>query len=247
MFATVSTVAPATDVLVLAAHAVELEGLAPLLRESNAADVHSPPTSSRPPAGRASVVQLDERRVACAAVGVGLTAAGAGAARALAEHLPRAVVLIGSFGRYPHSAVGSDPCDAYVAERVKLIDAAVAQRKGAFPAPMPIDLALDRALSIALERHGARRMPALGTTLSITTDDELARALGESSGCDGENLEAIAVAHACACAGVPCAVLVACTNEVGSRGRAAWLTNHAEAARSTARILEAFLSSRAGG
>jgi len=244
MFAVVSPAAPATDVLVLAAHPVELEGLAPLLRESNAADVHSAPTSSRPPAGRASVVQLGERRVACAAVGVGLTAAGAGAARALAEHMPRTVVLMGSFGRYPHSTVGSDPCDAYVAERVKLIDVAVAQRKGSFPAPMPVDLPLDRALSIALERHGAKRMAALGTTLSITTDDELARTLGESSGCDGENLEAIAVVHACLLARVPCAVLVACTNEVGTRGRAAWLSNHTEAARTTARVLETFLNAR---
>jgi nucleoside phosphorylase len=244
MFAVVAPVAPATDVLVLAAHAVELEGLAPLLRESTAAATHSPPTSSPQPSSRASVVQLGERRVACAAVGVGLTAAGAGTARALAEHLPRAVVLMGSFGRYPHSALGSDPCEAYVAERVKLIDFAVAQRKGSFPAPMPVDLPLDRALALALERHGARRMPVLGTTLSITTDDELARALGESSGCDGENLEAIAVVHACMHARIPCAVLVACTNEVGSRGRAAWLANHAEAARTTARVLESFLNER---
>lgn len=235
MFASVSGPAPATDVLVLAAHAVELEGLAPLLRESHAAGE------------RASIVQLGERRVACSAIGVGLTAAGAGATRALLEHLPRAVVLIGSFGRYPQSALAGTPDEAYVAERVKLIDAAVAQRKGAFPAPMPTDLALDRGLSIALERHGAKRMPVLGTTASITTDDELARALGESSGCDGENLEAIAVAHACALARVPCAVLVACTNDVGSRGRTGWLANHAEAARTTARVLECFLNARAGG
>jgi nucleoside phosphorylase len=233
MFAAVSAPATATDVLVLAAHAVELEGLTPLLRESNA-----------PEPGRASVVQLDMRRVACAAIGVGLTAAGAGATRALLEHAPRAVVLIGSFGRYPHSALPSTPDHAYVAERVRLIDAAVAQHKGAFPAPMPTELELDRALAVALERHGAQRMPALATTLSITTDDALARALGESSGCDGENLEAIAVAHACALARVPCAVLVACTNDVGSQGRASWLAHHTEAARTTARILECFLNAR---
>lgn len=225
--------APATEVLVLAAHAVELEGLAPLLRESNS-----------PEAGRASVVQLGERRVACAAIGVGLTAAGAGAARAIIEHAPRAVVLIGSFGRYPHSSVVCTPDQAYVAERVRLIDASVALGKGAFPAPMPTDLELDRSLAIGLERHGAKRMSALATTPSITTDDDLGRALGESSRCDGENLEAIAVVQACVLARVPCAVLVACTNEVGSRGRTGWLANHAEAARTTARVLEAFLSSR---
>ena len=220
MFAAVQAPASITDVLVLAAHAVELEGLASL---------------------------LGTRRVACASVGVGLTAAGAGAMKALLEHAPRAVVLIGSFGRYPSSAVGGTPDDAYVAERVRLVDAAVAQKKGAFPAPMPTEVLLDRSLSIALERHGAKPMPALGTTLSITTDDELARALGEGTGCDGENLEALAVAQACAIEHVPCAVLVACTNEVGSRGRADWLAHHAEAARSTARVLEAFLHARAAG
>jgi nucleoside phosphorylase len=202
-----------TDVLVLAAHAVELEGLAPLLRESV-------------PPGRASVVQLGERRVACAAVGVGLTAAGAGTARALIEHAPRAVVLMGSFGRYPHSSLSSSPDHAYAVERVRLADAAVALGKAAFPAPMPAELALDGTLLAALERHGALRIDALATTLSITTDDELAGTLGERSGCDGENLEALAVAQACAAARVPCAV------------------HHADAARSTARVLEAFLSAR---
>ena len=103
---------------------------------------------------------------------------------------------------------------------------------------------MNGTVKLALERHGATRMPLLGTTLSITTDDELARALGESTGCDGENLEAIAVAHACMLARIPCAVLVACTNEVGSHGRAAWLAHHAEAARTTARVLEAFLNER---
>jgi nucleoside phosphorylase len=231
MFACVSTATPKTDVLVLAAHAVELEGLAPLLRESV-------------PPGRASVVQLGEHRVACAAVGVGLTAAGAGTARALIEHAPRAVVLIGSFGRYPHSSLSSSPEHAYAVERVRVADAAVALGKAAIPAPMPGELMLDRALSATLERHGALRLNALATTLSITTDDDLARTLGERSGCDGENLEALAVVHACAIARVPCAVLVACTNDVGSGGRAAWLANHAEAARSTARVLEALLNER---
>jgi len=231
MVACVTAYAPKTDVLVLAAHAVELEGLAPLLRESV-------------PPNRASVVQLGERRVACAAVGVGLTAAGAGTVRALLEHVPRAVVLLGSFGRYPHSSVEGSPEHAYVVESVRVADAAVALGKAAFPAPMPAELALDGALSAALERHGALRLGALATTLSITTDDELARVLGERSGCDGENLEALAVAHACALERVPCAVLVGCTNEVGSTGRAGWLANHAEAARSTARVLEAFLNAR---
>ena len=231
MFACVTAVAPKTDLLVLAAHAVELEGLAPLLRENV-------------PPRRASAVQLGERRVACAAIGVGLTAAGAGAARALIKHTPRAVVLLGSFGRYPHSGASGSPEHAYAVERVRAVDAAVALGKAALPAPMPAELALDGALTAALERHGALRLAVLATTLSITTDDELARTLGERSGCDGENLEALAVAQACAAERVPCAVLVACTNEVGSRGRAGWLANHAEAARSTARVLEAFLNAR---
>lgn len=233
MFAVVQEPTAGTDVLVLAAHAVELEGLPPMLRQS------------APDEARAPLVQRGPGRVSCAAIGVGLTAAGAGAAKAVIEHAPRAVVLIGSFGRYPQSTLPCSPEAAYVAERVRLVDGTVAQHKGALPAPMPVELVLDRSLSVALAQSGAQRMALLGTTLSITTDDALARLLGQSSGCDGENLEALAVAHACALAHVPLAILVACTNEVGSQGRSGWLASHAEAARSTARVLEAFLQARA--
>ncbi len=216
----------------LAAHPVELEGLSPELRLANES-------------GRAEAIGA--LRVACACAGVGLTAAGAGAARAIALHRPLSVVWIGSYGRFASGASGEppfEPSEARVVERVKLIDTAVAQGKAAFPAPMPIELPLDRSLTAALERQGAKRLAALGTTLSITTDDEHARLLGEHSGCEGENLEALAVAQACASESVPCAILVACTNLVGSEGRAAWRANHTAAAIATGLVLDSWLRAR---
>jgi nucleoside phosphorylase len=216
----------ASDVLLLAAHIVELEGLSKgLLAHGATEGVHA----------------IGARRVACACVGVGMTAAGAGTARAIARHRPRSVVLLGSYGRYPQSALSLSPTQACVAQRVKLIDPAVAQGKAALPAPMPAELTLELSLIAELERHGASRMATLGTTLAITTDDAMAHLLGEHSACDGENLEALAVAQACVDDGIPCAVLVACTNDVGSTGRKAWLANHAEAARATGRVIEAWL------
>jgi len=69
MFRSVSATVPITDVLVLAAHAVELQGLTAALRECSASDT-----------GRHAMIQLGPRRIAIATVGVGLTAAGAGRA-----------------------------------------------------------------------------------------------------------------------------------------------------------------------
>jgi hypothetical protein len=34
---------------------------------------------------------------------------------------------------------------------------------------------------------------------------------------------------------------MACTNEVGARGRDGWLANHSQAARTTGQVIEAFL------
>jgi nucleoside phosphorylase len=177
------THAASVSVLVLAAHAVELEGLPDALRSGHERTY-----------GR-------DTRVRCERVGVGLTAAGAGTARALALHAPRSVLLTGSFGHYPNRTARSAH-EAYVFERVRLADALVSQRKAAFPAPMPTELATDPALNALLEQAGARRLKALATTLGITTDDAAARALGEASSCEGENLEALAVLQACADAGL---------------------------------------------
>jgi nucleoside phosphorylase len=97
---------------------------------------------------------------------------------------------------------------------------------------------------LARSAAGCARAP-LASVLAITTDDALARGLGERSRCCGENLEGAAVGLACAAAGVPFAALLACTNEVGSRGRAQWAGGHRAAAQATAAALLAWLAAGA--
>ena len=116
------------------------------------------------------------------------------------------------------------------------------------PDAMRQHVTCDPALSEGIARHApAAERCALATTLAITTDDALARRLGDGSQCCGENLEALAVALACAAAGVRFAGLLACTNEVGSRGRAQWLAGHRGAAVATATAFRSWLAAGAPG
>ena len=70
----------------------------------------------------------------------------------------------------------------------------------------------------------------MATTLSITTDDDVARRLAESTGAEVEHLEAFAVARACALAGVAFTTVLGIANLVGASGRAQWRENHERAA-----------------
>jgi nucleoside phosphorylase len=186
-------------------------------------------------------------RIAAAEVGVGITAAGAGSARALAQAAPRAVVLLGSFGAYPGPA--SLPIgQLLVPTTVHAIDPAVLQGRAALPDVMAQRSECGAELAAELARSSANvARGALATTLGITTDDELARELGERSACCAENLEAVAVALACDSAQIPFAALLSCTNHVGSLGRAQWAAEHANAARATANALLAWLARGAPG
>jgi nucleoside phosphorylase len=179
--------------------------------------------------------------VAAVDVGVGLAAAGAGAARALLAHMPRAALLLGSYGAYPGYAF--TPGHLLVPSRLCAIDAAELSGKAAFPAAMAGALEPDAALANSLAAAAEQvTRGALATTLAITTDDELARELGGRSGCEGENLEALAVAHACARARVPFCALLACTNQVGSQGRSQWAQHRALAARVTSELVLRWLA-----
>ncbi len=216
------------DVLLLAAHPLELEPLASTFGAHRRARLHD----------------LD---VAVAAVGVGLHAAGAGAARAAIEHAPRAAVLIGSYGLYPgHGDLHATRL--LVPARVCAVDAAERTGKAAFPSAMTVEVTADAALSEGLVASAeATERGALATTLAITTDDALAEELAARSGCRGENLEALAVALACDAAGVPFAAVLACTNQVGARGRAQWVTNRSAAAAATVQLVLAWLARGAPG
>jgi nucleoside phosphorylase len=216
------------DVLLLAAHPLELEPFAGALGAELRARI-----------GSLAVVAAD--------VGVGLAAAGGGAARRLAEHAPRAAVLVGSYGVYPgHGPLA--PGRVLVPARVCAVDGSERAGKAAFPAPMPVVCEPDVTLSGALAT-GATPVErgAVATTLGITTDDALARDLAARSGCYGENLEALAIALACQGAGVAFAAVLGCTNTVGSQGRAQWLEHRTTAAHATAELVRDWLARGAPG
>jgi nucleoside phosphorylase len=208
------------DTLLLAAHELELAPLAHELAEQ-------PHLAAR---------------CATAAVGVGIASAGAGAARALSEHAPARVVLLGSAGVYP-GCFAFVPGELTAAARIELVDAARVAKRAQVPAPMTTEATTSRTLtdSLCAIAKVARRV-AVATTAAITVDDTLANELA-TTGCEVENLEALPVALACAAVGVPFAALLGITNEVGANGRAQWHTHHDNAANACAQALLAWLAS----
>ncbi|MEY4582675.1 MAG: hypothetical protein RL701_7378 [Pseudomonadota bacterium] len=206
------------DLLILAAHAPELVGLRDVL-------------------GTELSGVVSNIRVVCATVGVGLPAAAAGTMRHVRDTRARAVLLLGSCGLYPRR-VDFRPLQAVIPTEVRLVDSAVLDEKAAFPAPMQLLRACDRALSDGLAQSDPSALRgSVATTLGITTDDELARHIGRKSGCASENLEAYAVALAVAARDRPFASLLIATNEVGSSGREQWRTYQREAAERGARLV----------
>lgn len=198
------------DVLLLAAHPPELAGLEDVL----GVDM------------RAAVGGLG---VAAHAVGIGIAASAAGAATALAKDKPRAVVLLGSYGYYPGASI-EGVLQARAIARTALVDPALVSGQAVLPEPVPKSIAMHAGLTEALASVAGAAPITLATTLGITTDDGLAEQLAAGGSHDGENLEAYAVASACARFDVPMAALLVSTNAVGSEGRAQWLQHHAEAA-----------------
>jgi nucleoside phosphorylase len=217
-----------SDVLVLAAHAPELVGLRSTLGNGL----------------RGTVGSL---QVHCATVGVGMPASASGTTRVLEEHDPRAVVLIGSCGLYPRR-IDFRALTPVVASGVRLVDASVLAEQAAFPAPMQLLCEPDRDLSDGLAQVDPSTLRGeVATTLAITTDDTLAQALGTKSGCAAENLEAYAVALACAAHDLPFACLLVATNAVGSEGRSQWQTHQRSAAEKAAELLLLWLDRGAKG
>jgi nucleoside phosphorylase len=150
------------------------------------------------------------------------------------------VVLLGSCGVYP-SGVEYLPLDIVVPSRFHLFDPSVAAGKAEFPDPMQTVLDPHPLLSAGLVASaGARcRSAPLATTLAITTDDAIARAVHPATGLEAENLELFPVALACRAAEVPFAAVLGVTNMVGSQGRTDWTKYQREAAIAAA---EAFLT-----
>ncbi|WP_394839936.1 hypothetical protein LVJ94_23900 [Pendulispora rubella] len=173
------------------------------------------------------------------AIGVGLVTAAHATGALLALARPPAVLLVGSCGVYPGAApaVGS----VVVVTRTVLADAGVAQDQAALPPPMATEAPMDGAW---MERFAAAGcIPAVTAgTLGIATDDRLAQALAARSGAEVENLEAFAVASACAAASVPCIAVLGVTNVVGRQGRIQWRDNHRAVAARVVELVERALA-----
>jgi len=217
------------DVLVLAAHPPEFVGLRAHLGDSLSGSLRG-------------------LSVIAKTIGVGMAVSGAGTANRLMQLSPRAVILLGSCGIYP-SPGDYRPLDMVVPRSCHLFDPSVAAGKAEFPDPMQTALDTHPALSAGLlaaagpRSHGAR----VATTLAITTDDTVARAVHPATGFDAENLELFPVAVACKAADIPFAAVLGVTNMVGSTGRVDWRQFQRDAAVGSAEVFLNWVFSGASG
>jgi futalosine hydrolase len=191
----------------------------------------------RPLLGDALRAQVGGVDVAAAAVGIGLATAAAGTATRLPAFAPRGVVLVGTCGSYgdtpPIGAVA-------VASRVVLAEPAVVTGEAAFPEPMSIETAADRALAAGLAAAGGAACD-VATTLAITTSDRLAARIASHTSCHAEHLEAYGVAAACAALGIPFATALGVANRVGSRAREEWRVGHRAASAAAVAVVLAWM------
>jgi nucleoside phosphorylase len=170
-----------------------------------------------------------------------MPAAAAGAATALAELGPGAVVLVGTCGAYRGAGLAIG--DAIVADVVRVADAVAVERRAEFPAPMVTSIDSDQRLRRELAGHGARAAH-VATTLGITVDDASASRIAQGTESHVEHLEAFGVATACAARGVPFASVLGVANFVGSGARDEWRQHHHAAAAAVAACVLRWLGAR---
>jgi nucleoside phosphorylase len=217
------------DVLVLAAHAPEFAGL-------------------RPHIGDSLNGTLGDLLVVAKTIGVGLAVAGAATATRIHQLAPRAVIVLGSCGIYP-CGVAYRPLDIVIPKRLHLFDASVSAGKAAFPDPMQTAIEPDAALSAGLVQHAGAKVHSapVATTMAITTDDAIAKAVHGATGLEAENLELFPIALACHAADIPFSAVLGVTNVVGSSGRADWRAYQRDAAIAAAEVIVSWLRARAPG
>jgi purine-nucleoside phosphorylase len=177
------------------------------------------------------------QRVEVAEVGIGLVASALGAAEVLRRG-PSAVIFSGTCGAYPG---GPATLEVAVSRRIHLVSPLAVEGRAHLPARLspPIDGA--EGLGASLVSAGAVAVD-VATTLAVTTDEGLARAIA-GTGCLVEHMEAYAVAAACERAGVPFVAVLGVANVVGPNAHAEWKANHEEAARRAALVVRRALRS----
>ena len=185
---------------------------------------------------RALVGSACEKRVQCATVGIGLVEAALGTAAALERYRPTAAIPIGTCGSYGGTSVAN--LDVDVASRFVLADAAGASGKAAFVGTMAEScLPEDGIVSALADGSDGTHRRAVGTTLGITTDDEVAAIMAAHGNLLAEHLEAYAFAVACVRAKVPFGIALGVANRVGATGRDEWRAHHGEASARASRVV----------
>ncbi|HJK93115.1 MAG TPA: hypothetical protein RMH85_25025 [Polyangiaceae bacterium LLY-WYZ-15_(1-7)] len=178
-------------------------------------------------------------------IGVGLPAAGVGAARRIERYQPRAVLLLGTCGIYPGQA-GYQPHDVLVAQQVHLLSHDVDAHRAAFPDPMSVRLAANAAMCAGLTATRGR-LVNVASPLAETRDDTLAGSVPATHGCQAEHLEAFSLAHACQLLQVPFGVVLAITHVVGSYGRDDFRRFHRQSSLAAAEVVVGWLHAGAPG
>jgi nucleoside phosphorylase len=164
---------------------------------------------------------------------VGLVDAAVGAARAIAEVKPSAVVFMGTAGLYPGKGAEPAVAQAVAIGKIALLSHATLRSQGYFPGPMCVSVQTSARLRRALARAAALPTADLACPLSITRSALAGRRAARATGCALENLEAFAVARASAAARLPFAAVVGISNDVGPHAHRQWLAA-AEAAAAAA-------------
>lgn len=162
------------------------------------------------------------RRVAATPAGIGLVEAGIGAARAIADTRPDAVIFVGTAGLYPGKRDSLAVGGAVVARQVSLISFAALRDQAYFPPALPDTLETDLPLRRALARFGKIPVADVACPLAITTARVAARGVATSTRCAVENLEAFAIARAARTAQLPFAAVLGLSNKVGPTAHAEW-------------------------
>lgn len=210
---------PNVDVLVVATHAPELEGLGTVL-------------------GRNLSASLQGMDVLAKTVGIGLPGVAGGMTQRLERFKPRAVVLLGTCAAYPGR--GLTPGQVVVAERSVVADAGVLKGWSSFPDPMTGQVQMHPGMVGGLSTAGIRRV-SIASPLSVTTDVGLASEIAGRLQCDAEHHELFGVALACAPYRAPLAAVLGVSHEVGENARETWRVTHRAAAHAAAALIGAWL------
>ncbi|MDR9391745.1 MAG: futalosine hydrolase [Trueperaceae bacterium] len=180
--------------------------------------------------GRAG--RLEGRPVVLVATGVGKAAAAAGVAAHVARYAPAAVLHVGVAGAYVGAFL---PVGATVAAASEVdLDVGVATHASAggaridpmtdvdFPLPGATPVPTDAAWREALATAAGLPPEPFATSDAASGDLDVAADRAARSGAAVESMEGVAVAVACAAAGVPFAEVRGIANVAGVRDKAQW-------------------------